>query len=285
MSVNGVKITADAYLVCLTHALSTEKEEIMGLLIGEIDENRICCVSAVILLRRSDKQADRVEISPEQLSDASTQAERLAHQLQRPMRVVGWYHSHPHITVWPSHVDVQTQSMYQMMDEGFVGLIFSVFNQEKSTKHNRIQVTCFQSINQSPEGEPPQLMRLEVPLYIAPADCISKPCLDSLVNMPRILCQEEEECYLRTTQVPDMDLVFRIHNGAVFTEALCHIMEVISGPLMQTLEHRLQQNKAHIAELRQEKEELEKQLADEAAGKISDSTRQDPESPYKTTSV
>lgn len=20
------------------------------------------------------------------------------------MRVVGWYHSHPHITVWPSHV-------------------------------------------------------------------------------------------------------------------------------------------------------------------------------------
>jgi len=36
MSVNGVKITADAYLVCLTHALSTEKEEIMGLLIGEV---------------------------------------------------------------------------------------------------------------------------------------------------------------------------------------------------------------------------------------------------------
>ena len=62
-------------------------------------------------------------------------------------------------------------------------------------------------------------------------------------------------------------------------------MEVISGPLMQTLEHRLQQNKAHIAELKQEKEGLEKQLADEAAGKISDSTRQDPESPYKTTSV
>lgn len=22
----------------------------------------------------------------------------------RPVRVVGWYHSHPHITVWPSHV-------------------------------------------------------------------------------------------------------------------------------------------------------------------------------------
>lgn len=31
-------------------------------------------------------------------------------------------------------VDVRTQAMYQMMDEGFIGLIFSVFNEDKSTK-------------------------------------------------------------------------------------------------------------------------------------------------------
>ena len=31
-----VKIEADAYMVCLTHALSTEREEVMGLLIGEV---------------------------------------------------------------------------------------------------------------------------------------------------------------------------------------------------------------------------------------------------------
>ena len=30
--------------------------------------------------------------------------------------------------------DVQTQAMYQMMDEGFVGIIFSVFNEDKATK-------------------------------------------------------------------------------------------------------------------------------------------------------
>ena len=86
------------------------------------------------------------------------------------MRVIGWYHSHPHITVWPSHVgeyqivivcdsytevvyiiwtarsviqlytiffvcvDVQTQADYQMMDDNFVGLIFAVFNEDKQTK-------------------------------------------------------------------------------------------------------------------------------------------------------
>lgn len=36
--VNSVELTADAYLVCLTHALSTEKEEVMGLLLGEVSK-------------------------------------------------------------------------------------------------------------------------------------------------------------------------------------------------------------------------------------------------------
>ena len=35
MPVKGVYLTADCYSVCLSHALTTEKEEIMGLLIGE----------------------------------------------------------------------------------------------------------------------------------------------------------------------------------------------------------------------------------------------------------
>eukprot|EP00118_Oscarella_pearsei_P019537 m.208292 g.208292 ORF g.208292 m.208292 type:complete len:55 (+) comp39702_c0_seq47:105-269(+) len=34
--VKGVKIQLDAFSVCLTHALSTEEEEVMGLLIGEV---------------------------------------------------------------------------------------------------------------------------------------------------------------------------------------------------------------------------------------------------------
>ncbi|MEE6528218.1 hypothetical protein FKM82_030299 [Ascaphus truei] len=65
---------------------------------------------------------------------ALTTPHRLAEITGRPMRVVGWYHSHPHITVWPSHVDVRTQAMYQMMDVGFVGLIFSCFIEDKNTK-------------------------------------------------------------------------------------------------------------------------------------------------------
>ena len=36
MTISKVFITADAYMVCLAHAHCTEKEEIMGLLIGEV---------------------------------------------------------------------------------------------------------------------------------------------------------------------------------------------------------------------------------------------------------
>ncbi|KAK9744224.1 JAB1/Mov34/MPN/PAD-1 ubiquitin protease [Popillia japonica] len=76
----------------------------MGLLIGEVDDRNVSHITACVILHRSDKQPDRVEISPEQLCTASTAAEQLTNKLKRPMRVLGWYHSHPHITVWPSHV-------------------------------------------------------------------------------------------------------------------------------------------------------------------------------------
>lgn len=52
---------------------------------------------------------DRVESSPAQVAECTALAEALTSQTGIPTRVVGWYHSHPHITVLPSHVDVQTQ--------------------------------------------------------------------------------------------------------------------------------------------------------------------------------
>ncbi|KAB1252823.1 Lys-63-specific deubiquitinase BRCC36 [Camelus dromedarius] len=98
-AVQAVHLESDAFLVCLNHALSTEKEEVMGLCIGELNDDtrsdpkftytgtemrtvaekvdsvRIVHIHSVIILRRSDKRKDRVEISPEQLSAASTEAE------------------------------------------------------------------------------------------------------------------------------------------------------------------------------------------------------------------
>ncbi|NWQ63970.1 BRCC3 deubiquitinase, partial [Neopipo cinnamomea] len=319
MAVQAVHLEADAFLVCLNHALSTEKEEVMGLCIGEVpprreealpggavtalplwqvDTSRIVHIHSVIILRRSDKRKDRVEISPEQLSAASTEAEisfsashglGLAEMTGRPMRVVGWYHSHPHITVWPSHVDVRTQAMYQMMDQGFVGLIFSCFIEDKNTKTGRILYTCFQSIQAQKSSErilcplsgcisfwlslsgciSPGLSflgclkyeRIEIPIHVVPHETIGKVCLESAVELPKILCQEEQDAYRRIHSLTHLDSVTKIHNGSVFTKNLCSQMSAISGPLLQWLEDRLEQNKQRVQELQQEKEQLLEELA------------------------
>jgi proteasome lid subunit RPN8/RPN11 len=82
------------------------------------------------LVKASSSHAqDRVEASPEQMARCSAKAERFSNETGTLTRVVGWYHSHPHITVLPSHVDVRTQAMYQMLDPGFIGLIISTFNE------------------------------------------------------------------------------------------------------------------------------------------------------------
>lgn len=52
---------------------------------------------------------DRVETSPEQMAACTALAESLSSSTGLFTRVLGWYHSHPHITVLPSHVDVNTQ--------------------------------------------------------------------------------------------------------------------------------------------------------------------------------
>ncbi|XP_052027758.1 lys-63-specific deubiquitinase BRCC36 [Apodemus sylvaticus] len=281
-AVQAVHLESDAFLVCLNHALSTEKEEVMGLCIGELNDDirsdskftytgtemrtapekmdtiRIVHIHSVIILRRSDKRKDRVEISPEQLSAASTEAERLAELTGRPMRVVGWYHSHPHITVWPSHVDVRTQAMYQMMDQGFVGLIFSCFIEDKNTKTGRVLYTCFQSIQAQKSSE---YERIEIPIHIVPHITIGKVCLESAVELPKILCQEEQDAYRRIHSLTHLDSVTKIHNGSVFTKNLCSQMSAVSGPLLQWLEDRLEQNQQQLQELQQEKEELMEELS------------------------
>jgi proteasome lid subunit RPN8/RPN11 len=40
--------------------------------------------------------------------------QRLSVQLGKQIRVVGWYHSHPHITVHPSHVGTHLLKRFLM---------------------------------------------------------------------------------------------------------------------------------------------------------------------------
>uniref|UniRef100_A0A1X7T168 Uncharacterized protein n=1 Tax=Amphimedon queenslandica TaxID=400682 RepID=A0A1X7T168_AMPQE len=71
--------------------MSTEREEVMGLLLGEIiEEGEVAVVQvfSLYMMRRLDKQPDRVEISPEQLSSGAIEAEALSERMNRTVQVV-----------------------------------------------------------------------------------------------------------------------------------------------------------------------------------------------------
>ncbi|XP_044417714.1 lys-63-specific deubiquitinase BRCC36 [Triticum aestivum] len=150
MSLTEVRIGEEVWLTCLSHALTTETEEVMGLLLGDVEPSSRGGSTAFIWgaspQMRCERKKDRVEVNPELLAAASAQAEVMTATIGKTTRVIGWYHSHPHITVLPSHVDVRTQAMFQLLDPGFVGLIFSCFS-EDAQKVGKIQVIAFQSLD------------------------------------------------------------------------------------------------------------------------------------------
>ncbi|XP_076290615.1 lys-63-specific deubiquitinase BRCC36 isoform X3 [Lasioglossum baleicum] len=265
-----VELHTDVYMVCLQHALSTESFEVMGLLMGNIVSG-VAQIVAVIILRRLDKKKDRVEISSVQLIEAANQAERLTEELQRTVRVLGWYHSHPHITVCPSHVDIATQTTYQTMDANFVGLIFSVFSESKESKvvfvimisfnrcadnntflqEQEISLTCFQSHHG---------VARQIPLEIVHTPILDK-CLKTMTELPKILVQEEEEMAGECTD--NQDILASIHNNAVRTRTLIHITDTITKPLILTFQKRIALNKLRVAHLQRQLQELQKVSTDE----------------------
>ncbi|KAG8326082.1 BRCA1 BRCA2-containing complex, subunit 3 [Homalodisca vitripennis] len=107
MALAEVYLTNDVYMACLQLALSTEKEEVICLLLGETKEDKgkkTVYIYSMKIPHRLDKKKDRVEISIDQLLATRDYAEKLSQQLKKEVTVIGWFHSHPHITVWPSHV-------------------------------------------------------------------------------------------------------------------------------------------------------------------------------------
>ena len=120
MSLAHCTLAKECAFCVVAHALSTEKQEVMGLLFGRWDGPH-AFIEEAHPLARTDRRADRVEVKPEQLAKAASIAE------SRGLRIVGWYHSHPHITAAPSHVDVRTQRAYQVLDDRFVGIIAACF--------------------------------------------------------------------------------------------------------------------------------------------------------------
>ncbi|KAL7063125.1 hypothetical protein AAHC03_01216 [Spirometra sp. Aus1] len=142
--VRSIIVSPEAYQTMLLHAFTHEREEIGGVLVG-VNDGLETSVITVIPLPRTSEQSDRVEISGAELAGCIDKCEELSKDLETPVSVVGWYHSHPHITPFPSHVDLNTQLNFQAMDRNFVGLIFSVFVHQPNSPGQVVSLLGFQS--------------------------------------------------------------------------------------------------------------------------------------------
>jgi BRCA1/BRCA2-containing complex subunit 3 len=195
-----VVVTWDAVWSCLAHALSTEYQEIMGLLLGHIVNGTEAVVRRAIVLLRKDKQKDRVEVGYEDLVNAGLLTEKLALLDNFNESVIGWYHSHPHITVMPSHVDVKTQGNYQQLDSKFIGLIFSVFDKGK------YDVCAFQSQGVGAKVDDCQWSRVEIPIVVIhdSSPNVSQPSssrmLEGILALQLMLLSEESHTFHTESQ-------------------------------------------------------------------------------------
>ena len=248
---HSVVISPEVLSACWAHALTTETEEIMGLLVGKMNDD-VLEISALKVIRRLTKQKDRVEIDNRDLIAGTEFAESLSGAL----RVFGWYHSHPHITVHPSHVDLATQASYQTMDENFVGLIFSVFNYDPNTGVDTKEVVAFQSVLKD-NG---QNVCKNIPLSVKSCgDSISRTVIDALASIPDILMEEEVEEFNKVSSETD-DIMDKVHNQACLVTHLAKQNSLVAGPILDSLRCRANGLEQRISELEELKETLSEKL-------------------------
>lgn len=187
---------------------------------------------------------------------ASTIAEKLTQLDANLQTVVGWYHSHPHITAMPSHVDVRTQGHYQQLDIGFIGLIFSVFDK------GRLEICAFQSRGSTPNSGDCQWATVQVPvviLYDPPPTPCSKFSVapipissENIVALLAILLNEDKQIFQAiTTPNSSVDELQRHGDGNsnlnnltryfnVYQSSLLHLIDLQLLPTLSALQSRSQ---------------------------------------------
>jgi len=251
--IGKVKLGSDVLGACWAHALTTETEEVMGLYLGAI-EGDVAVVRSLIPIRRTTKEKDRVEIDPVDMAKASEKAEAVG------LRIVGWYHSHPHITVHPSHVDLATQYNYQShLDTHFFGLIFSVFNYDTKLEQDIREVIAFRT-NRTEEGNICEYLEIETTLPQEEGIPSKLDVASSVVKISRILMEEEMEEYSRHTAGGDLE---SFTNGAVLLARLGTQAELVGGAGLEAMEELLKNYKERIKSLQARKDELKRLLAEE----------------------
>jgi BRCA1/BRCA2-containing complex subunit 3 len=288
MSLDEIVIAPDVVEALISHAFTSEREECVGLLFGCVVPSisatntavTRALVSGLYVLRRADRRPDRVEVNSEQVAGATKYLEKWqqdAGYINSQLRVIGWYHSHPHITTHASHIDLRTQYQYQQyLDKNFFGIILSTFNID-NIKRGRIELLAFQTmkIDSKPSDdnagheftEANIRIRIDELAEVDPSMRASRYSssmngVEMLTELQKILWQEERDSYLQSvtpseTSNAGLHPLVIIHSSAVYQRALCRLLEYSCSPLLMVLQERKNANARRLALLLEEKKRLE----------------------------
>ena len=244
-----VTICAKSHKLCKLCPFLTHIVQVMGLYIGSM-EGEVAMVRSLIPIRRTTKEKDRVEIDPNDLVSASEKAENVG------LRVIGWYHSHPHITVHPSHIDLATQYSYQSMDPNFFGLIFSVFNYDNKVGQDTREVIAFRTVLMD-TGHTCQYLQVHTSMPEGEGGASKLDVASAVSSISMILMNEENEEYSRYSGDGEVD---DISNGATHLARLAHQAEMVGSAGLEAMEVLLAMQKEKIKVLQTRKAKLKQQL-------------------------
>ena len=240
-----INLTSDAYSSILNHALLTENEEIMGLLIGnEIKkkDSLIINIFSTICLTRKCKEKNRVEFDEIQMSHAIEITNEIKNENKIDANVVGWYHSHPKITIPPSNVDLNTQKSQQYQGT-FVGLIVSCFSTD-SNKINKINLIAFQTKSDKYNVLSPHYIKIE---FVNELEIFGNNWSNTSNNAMTFasilqnLLNEEEEQYNKEKEIIDEDdSINKILLYSNRQSLLCKIIQNVSSPYVNSLDSEIE---------------------------------------------
>ena len=271
MSLVSASVCASALFVIQAHSLSTEDQEVMGLLLGHWSEGRASVLEALPLCR-SDRRKDRVEVDGAQLAFASELAE------EKGLKVIGWYHSHPHITAAPSAVDARTQGAYQRLDSGFLGIICAAFQQQDGDLDPSLKVVAFQSQNvkdvvggfattttetfeNSSYDENALWRPRELPLEVLPSKNGSLLALRALAGLQDNLLKEELSTADSWLAHHENSHLWNSFHGATLHKGLAFLAADSLHPLLHVAATKLIAEKQHRDILQQKRDALYQELS------------------------
>ncbi|KAN0015038.1 hypothetical protein ACTFIV_003980 [Dictyostelium citrinum] len=141
-----VKISAIALLKMVMHARSGGKLEVMGMLMGKVENNTMIIMDSFALPvegteTRVNAQVEAYEYMVEYLE--------LIKQTGRLENALGWYHSHPGYGCWLSGIDVGTQSVNQQYSEPWLGI---VIDPTRTVSAGKVEIGAFRTY---PQGYKP----------------------------------------------------------------------------------------------------------------------------------